>query len=238
MHTRYLYLDRLDPTPRSNDDVIVVIDVLRSFSTAAYAFAAGAERIFPVETIAEAHHLKALLPDALTTGAVGGGDPVDGFDYGNSPTAVHKLDLTGQTLIQSTAAGIRGLGRFGHARALFAGSLVCAAATARAVLALQPREVVFVITGVWVDRDGDEDIACADYLDALLHGKDPDPASYERRVRDSDFGRRFMAGDNPSLPLSDLDLCARANHFDFAMPVRREAGRCLLLRADVSSRNA
>lgn len=228
MRTRRLYLDRLDPAPASHD-VVVVIDVLRSFSTAAYAFAAGAERIYPVETIAEAHRLKAALPDALTTGAVGGGAPISEFDYGNSPTALHGLDLTGRTLIQSTAAGVRGLGRFIHARALFAASLVCAAATASAIRRLRPTEVVFVVTGEWVDRDGDEDLACADYLDALLRGETPDPAPYEQRVRDSDFGRRFLAGNNPSLPASDLELCARADRFDFAMPALRDGDRCVLV---------
>ncbi|MBW7901878.1 MAG: 2-phosphosulfolactate phosphatase [Rhodocyclaceae bacterium] len=228
MRTRRLFLDRLDPDSGAYD-VVVVIDVLRSFSTAAYAFAAGARRIYPVETIAEAHRLKTALPEALTTGAVGGGDPVSGFDYGNSPSALCDLDLAGRTLIQSTAAGVRGLGRFAHARALFAGSLVCAAATAAAIRNLRPTEVVFVVTGEWVDRDGDEDIACADYLDALLRGGAPDPALYARRVRDSDFGRRFLAGDNPNLPRADLDLCAQADRFDFAMPARRHEGRCALV---------
>lgn len=228
MRTRRLYLDRLDAAPEAQD-VVVVIDVLRSFSTAAYAFAAGAEAIYPVETTAEAYHLQQVLPRALTTGAVGGGDPVPGFDFGNSPTLFEGLDLRGRVLIQSTAAGVRGLTRFGHARALFAGSLVCAAATAAAIRLLRPEEVAFVITGEWVDRDGDEDVACADYLEALLHGEKPDPAAYVQRVRDSDFGRRFLAGNNPSLPASDLDLCARADRFAFAMPVMRRDGHCVLL---------
>lgn len=228
MRTRRLFLDRLDPEPDAHD-VVVVIDVLRSFSTAAYAFAAGASEIYAVETIAEAHRMKGLLPQALTTGAVGGGDLVPGFDFGNSPTAFHGIDLAGKTLIQSTAAGVRGLMRFGHARALFAGSLVCASATVRAIQALRPQEVAFVITGEWVDRDGDEDIACADYLEALLLGESPDPKPFEKRVRNSDFGRRFTTGDNPSLPLSDLKLCAQADRFDFAMPAMRHKGRFVLL---------
>ncbi len=228
MKTRRLYLNRLDSAPESHD-VVVVIDVLRSFSTAAYAFAAGAGTIHPVETVAEAFRLRERLPDALTTGAVGGGDPVPGFDFGNSPAAFDGLTLAGRPLIQSTAAGVRGLTRFGHARALFAGSLVCARATARAIRALDPEEVVFVITGEWVDRDGDEDVACADYLEALLRGEAPDPAPFERRVRDSDFGRRFLAGEHRHLPERDLRLCARADVFDFALRARREGE---LLRLD------
>jgi phosphosulfolactate phosphohydrolase-like enzyme len=50
---------------------VVVIDVLRSFSTAAYAFAAGARTIFPVGTASDARELRARLPAALTMIASG-----------------------------------------------------------------------------------------------------------------------------------------------------------------------
>lgn len=227
MLIRRLYLNRLDPAPEP-DDVVVVIDVLRSFSTAAYAFAAGATAIHPVETIADALHLQQQLPNAITTGAIAGGDPIPGFDFGNSPSAIAGKNLAGKELIQTTAAGVRGLLRFAHAHAVFAGSLVCARATAEAIRATHPREVMLLVTGEWVDRDGDEDIACADYLEALLSGKQPDPHPYEARVRHSDFGQRFLAGDNPNLPLADLELCAQANRFDFAMPVSRHDDRFVL----------
>jgi 2-phosphosulfolactate phosphatase len=229
MHTRRLFLNRLDPAPDPHD-AVVVIDVLRSFSTAAYAFSAGASVIYPVETITEAHRLQLQLPGSMTTGALGGGVPVPGFDFANSPTALHAARLDGRPLIQSTAAGVRGLTRFRHARALFAGSLVFARATAQALLELQPDEVCFVITGEWVDRDGDEDIACADYLEALLHGKDPDPAPYAARVLNSDFGQRFLAGNNPNLPPTDLELCAKTDCFDFALRASYVDGHMQLQR--------
>ena len=234
MRTRRLFLNRLDLTPKPQD-VVVVIDVLRSFSTAAYAFTAGTPAIHPVETVAEAMDLQRALPGSLTTGAIAGGDPVPGFDFGNSPAALAAADLQGRELIQTTAAGVRGLLGFADVRSVFAGSLVCARATAEAIRRLQPRDVTLLITGEWVDRDGDEDVACADYLEALLNGGTPDPAPYEERVRRSDFGRRFAAGDNPSLPRSDLDLCARADCFDFAMSAVRRHGHFVLLPVSTGS---
>ncbi len=229
MRTSRLYLNRLNQAP-DHIDAVVVIDVLRSFSVAAYAFAAGASVIYPVETVSEALYLQAAMPEALTTGAVAGGDAAPGFDFGNSPTALQSADLAGRPLIQSTAAGVLGLTRFRHARALFAGSLLFARATAQALLEVNPDEVCFVITGEWVDRDGDEDVACADYLEALVNGADPDPAPYAARVRNSDFGRRFLAGTNPSLPASDLELCALADQFDFALRAGHRGGRLELQR--------
>lgn len=227
LRTRRLYLNRLDASVEISD-VVVVIDVLRSFSTAAYAFAAGASVIYPVETVAAAWQLAQRYPNALTTGAIAGGDPVPGFDFGNSPAALYGSDLQNRALIQTTAAGVRGLLRFAHVEAVFAAGLVCASATAQAILALSPATVTLLITGEWMDRDGDEDAACADYIEALLHGKTPDPAQYATRVRQSDFGRRFVAGDNPNLPLADLALCAEADRFDFAMRAMRGAGHLTL----------
>ena len=227
MRIRRQFLNRLDPDPEPQD-IVVVIDVLRSFSTAAYAFAAGARAIHPVETIVEALHLQQQLPGAVTTGAIAGGDPVPGFSFGNSPSAIWSANLKGCDVIQTTAAGVRGLCRFSGARSVFAGSLVCARATAMAILQRQPQDVMLLITGEWVDRDGDEDIACADYLDALLTGRAPDPDQFEHRVRNSDFGQRFTAGHNASLPAADLELCAQADRFDFAMPAGRHGEHFLL----------
>lgn len=239
MRIRRLFLNRLDPSPEPHD-IVVVIDVLRSFSTAAYAFAAGASCIYPVETFAEAIQLQQSLPRSITTGAIAGGTPMPGFDFGNSPAAMQVVDLRGRPLVQTTAAGVRGLLRFAHARKVFAGSLVCARATAAAIRQSDPEQVTLLVTGEWVDRDGDEDVACADYLEALLHGAEPDPAQFEQRVRASDFGRRFAAGDNPHLPRADLDLCARADRFDFAMQATRREGACVLLplKVAVSARSA
>lgn len=202
-------------------DAVVAIDVLRSFSTAAYAFAAGASEIHPVGTAAEADVLQNQLPNALTVGALPGGRPMPGFDFGNSPSRVHELNLAGRPVILSTAAGVQALLRFRTAPRLFAASLVCAGATARALRGLAPKRIALITTGEWIDRDGDEDIACADYLAAALNGEAIDRDALARRVRDSDFGRRFVAGADPALPPADLELCMQVDRFDFAMPVTR-----------------
>ena len=221
MNFSRFYLNRLQNQPNASDTV-VVIDVLRSFTTAAIALSRGAAAIYPVENIAAAGSLRQRMENTLAAGAVGGGDPVPEFDFGNSPLQLLNADLTGKNLVLSTAAGVRGLQRFRQARHLFASSLVCARATAAAIQSTDARDVCFVITGEWVDRDGDEDVACADYIEALLSGKTVRPDSFAQRVRQSDFGRRFTSGEWPNLPLADLDLAAQIDLFNFAMPVARE----------------
>ncbi len=200
---------------------VVVIDVLRSFTTIAYAFAQGAREVIPVDSVEAARELRARHPDALTVGALGGGAPAPGLDIGNSPAKVAALDLGGRLIIQYTAAGTRGLVACDHARVLLAGSLVCATATAAYLRLLQPPSVTLVVTGIWSDRDGDEDHACADLIEALLRGEDPPRAPFAERVRNSDFGRRFTEGTDPNLPQADLDCAAAVDRFAFAMPMNR-----------------
>ncbi|NTV70861.1 MAG: 2-phosphosulfolactate phosphatase [Azonexaceae bacterium] len=222
-----LFLNRLQ-NQSVVTDTVVVIDVLRSFTSAAVMLARGAQAIYPVERIADATALFRQLDNVVSIGAVGGGDPVPGFDFGNSPSQLMQADVAGKQVVMTTAAGVRGLQRFRHAQRLYAASLVCAAATAEAIRAAGAREVCFVVTGEWVDRDGDEDIACADYIEALLRGAPVAPEAFVQRVRQSDFGQRFTAGTWPNLPLADLDLAARADIFDFAMPVQREGERLVI----------
>jgi 2-phosphosulfolactate phosphatase len=200
---------------------VVVIDVLRSFTTIAYAFARGAREVIPVDSVEAARRLREQDPDALAVGAVGGGAPAPGLDMGNSPARMATLDLAGRRIIQYTAGGTRGLVACNHAVVLLAASLVCAGATAAYLRRLQPPSVTLVVTGEWSDRDGEEDHACADLIEALLRGDDPPRSSYAQRVRDSDFGRRFAAGTDPHLPPSDLDCAAAVDRFAFAMPMNR-----------------
>jgi 2-phosphosulfolactate phosphatase len=209
---------------------VVAIDVIRAFTTAAFALAAGARDIVPVGTVEQALDLRARFPGALLMGEVDG-YPIEGFDFGNSPSALLGQNLTGRRLIQRTSAGTQGLVLSARAGALFAGSLVCAAATARAIARSAPASVTLVATGVFPGRDGDEDIACADYLTALLHSEPIDRAALVRRVRESDSGRLFADPADPVFPASDLELCTDLDRFDFALRVERCDGLLVMMAA-------
>ncbi len=84
--------------------LVVVIDVLRAFSTAAYAFAEGVEEIYLVSTVEEAFSMKEEINHATIMGEVDG-LMVEGFDFGNSPPQFDGLNLTGVPLIQRTTSG-------------------------------------------------------------------------------------------------------------------------------------
>ena len=206
--------------------VVIIIDVLRAFSTAACAFSRGAREIILVSTVEEALSLRGSLANSKAMGEVGGLPP-QGFDFGNSPTYLSQEDLTGMTLIQRTGAGTQGAVGSRNAEVMLASSFVVAQATARQVIRLGAEEVTFVITGRFQGR-GDEDLACAEYLEALFKGDQPDTKLFVQRVFDSRDALQHLDPAQTGFPLSDLDYCTQIDRFDFAMPITREDGRLIM----------
>ena len=207
--------------------LVVVIDVLRAFSTAAYAFAAGVEYIVVVGTVEEALELRREIPGSRVVGEVMG-LPHEDFDHGNSPTEISGLELKGVPLIQRTSAGTQGMVKCANADILLAGSFCCADATARYIVDCSPETVTFVLTGVDRPGWGDEDIACADYIETILRGEPADVPSIVRGVRASPPGRVFASPARPEFPSSDLDLCLMVDRFDFVLRAERVNGRLVM----------
>ena len=203
--------------------IVLIIDVLRAFSTAAYAFSRGAKQIHLVSGVQEALDLKAQLPNTKAMGEVGGLPP-EGFDFGNSPTRILEHDLTGITLVQRTGAGTQGAVRSVNAGVMLATSFVVAKATMNYVCRFSPQEVTFVITG---GMSNDEDVACADFLEKQLTGQGVEAQEYIRRIYASRDALEHMP-DHPQFPKKDLDYCSRIDHFDFAMPITRENGQLVI----------
>lgn len=214
--------------------LIVAIDVLRAFSTAAYAFEAGAAEILLVSTIEQAFELRKRFPEYLLMGEANGLF-ITGFNLSNSPTELSKQNLHGRGLIQRTSGGTQGIVRSQRADSLLAASFVVASATARAIQQKNPASVTFVITGLGTANQyngpgsdqpnfGDEDAACADYIEQLLAGNAPDPQPYLQRVINSAPGRLFTDPELPEFPLADLKFCMLIDRFDFALQIQRQDG--------------
>jgi len=202
--------------------IVVVIDVLRAFTTAAYAFDRGVQEIILAGGVEEARGLKEIFPGAMLLGEVNGVKIPD-FDLGNSPSALFELDLTGARLIQRTTAGTQGVVRAVNAERVYAAGLCNAGATACLLAALQPETVTFVVTGVLEGGWGDEDSACADWIEGLLANRANDPQLTAERVRGSRSGLHYD-GTRADFPPADLDLALHIDCFSFAMEVIREEG--------------
>lgn len=222
MRSRFVGISELTQNP----SVAVVVDVMRAFTVAAWAFARGAERIIFASSEDEALTLKQLHPEWL---AVKDGAPSPGFDAVNSPAMIAMGDLAGRTVIQKTTAGTVGALAVADAPLALCASFVVADATAQFLRAHGAEQVAFIVTGE--DGRADEDLACAEYIDQLIGSEDVDAAPYLHRARASSAAadlaegvRRGYRGIHPD----DIDHCLEINRFPFAMVVSREESLVML----------
>jgi 2-phosphosulfolactate phosphatase len=202
-------------------EFVIVIDVIRAFTTAAYAFNGGAEKIIPVSTVREALTFKNHHPEYLLMGEVGG-EHIPGFDYCNSPVKVAAAALKGKTLIQRTSAGTQGVIKSIKSKKILCSSFVVAEATLKRIRQVKPKTITFLITG---ERGGDEDYALADYLEKLILEDNVDPKPYLTRVINSAAGQDLSNEVSSWCKKHDLDAVLKLNKFPFAMEIFIENNR-------------
>ncbi|HVE19648.1 MAG TPA: 2-phosphosulfolactate phosphatase [Ilumatobacteraceae bacterium] len=216
------------------EGAVVAVDVIRAFTTAAYAFAAGARHIFLVDSIDEALAAKAADPDVLAMGEDRGRRP-PGFDLSNSPVEVANADLDGRVLVQRTSAGTGGVVAARSATRLWCASLVCASATARAVNRSDVGAPTYLITGQWPDggaSSGDDDLATAKLIERARVGAPLDaPAAAAFVAHSAEAIKTLRLGDGHVDP-DDIIYATRVDAFDFAMEVTRADGG---LRLDLTT---
>lgn len=202
----------------------VIIDVFRAFTTGAVALANGAEKIVMVGDLDQARDLRAQGVGALCLGERGGDRP-EGFDYGNSPAEIEAVDFSGQTLIQTTSNGTRGILAAAGAARVYAGAFASARATVAAILADPVLPVSLVAMGDAGGLRRDEDELCALFLRALLSGLEPDDQAVAQAVR-------TMAEqvDTRRLTREDVEACLVIDRVDFAIPVTVDGDRAIAMR--------
>jgi 2-phosphosulfolactate phosphatase len=209
---------------------VVAIDVLRAFTTAAYAFGAGADAIYLAATVDEAIAFTRAYPGTFAMGEEHGRRP-EGFHFSNSPAEVARANLTGRTLVQRTSAGTQGVIAAANATRLWCASLVCATATARAINESGLGTPTYVITGRFQNGPpdaGSDDVACADYIEQTRTGLPVDHAAcIDRIVNSGEAVRTLLLGEGHVDP-DDIVFATRIDAFKFSMEVTRHPmGLCL-----------
>ena len=103
LEIRRVYL----PDAQEARGVVIVIDVIRAFTVAAYALAGGASRLWLVRTTDEAFALRQRAPQALLAGEIGG-RLIPGFDYNNSPSLMAAGNIKGTNYHSAHRRGYTG----------------------------------------------------------------------------------------------------------------------------------
>lgn len=202
--------------------VVIVIDVIRAFTVAAFAFAGGARAIWLVRTIQEAHALREHEPDALLAGEVQG-RLIPGFDHNNSPSRIAAADVRERLLIQRTGAGTQGAVNATNASQILICSLTNARATAtyaNAQASATQGVITLLPSGSFPGSDPrNEDEVCANYLEALLLGRDDAEQALADDIAYLHADGRFQwfAPGDTDAPIEDVDAILAIDRFNFAM---------------------
>jgi 2-phosphosulfolactate phosphatase len=191
----------------------VVIDVFRAFTTEAYIFANGADRIIPVLDLDEAHKLKKENPKYLLVGERKGIRP-EGFDYGNGPSEVINVDFTGKTIIHTTSNGTKGLINASNAEAVLVGSFVVADSIIKYIKNNNIKNVSLISTAPDTENDN-EDILLAYYIKGVLTGQQVNEAVIKSKLTTTTV-HQFLLNE-AGVPQADIDLCLDFHRFDFVI---------------------
>ncbi len=196
----------------------VVIDVFRAFSTACYVFAAGADKIIPVEHVEEAFEIKKMIPDVIMLGERFE-RKVPGFDFGNSPTHILNQDFNGKTIVMTTSSGTKGIANAKLADEIITGSFVNAGAIIGYIRQKNPAVVSLVCMGYEGRYPTQEDTFLAEYVRNGLMNVTSDLDEMRRILSTGDGARLLDPANHEWSPSSDFDLCLEQDRFNYVLKI-------------------
>lgn len=221
------YLATPDTIQAIPNDFVVVIDVIRAFTTACYAYSRNPSVIYPVAEISEAKDWKKKNPNVILVGERYGVS-IPGFDYNNSPSQMGVADLYGKTIVMTTTAGTRGLLAVPAKAIVITGSFVNSGAIVSYIQKENPKTVTFLCTD---DRYYDsEDFLCASFIKSRLEGAPLSFTAMRAHIRRHPATKMFL--EAPLIPTSrkDFALCMESDVFSFVLKRIIKDGHMALIK--------
>lgn len=197
-------------------DARVVVDVIRAFTNTHVALAGGARRVLLAGRLEEARRLAAESAGRLLAGERNAIAPPD-FDLGNSPAETDATDLNDCELVLTTSNGVQATLHARHDGPVAVTGFTNAGRTVDYL-----RELVDIgahrIQLIASHPDGDEDLACAEWIRARLHGEStPTDERVIERIRNCRAAQKFLDPNRPAYRSADIDYCARRCDTTWAM---------------------
>ncbi|MFC0560016.1 2-phosphosulfolactate phosphatase [Halalkalibacter alkalisediminis] len=205
-----------------SSDINIVIDVIRAFTVAHYAFINGTKQILLVETTEDAFSIKNEYPHYLLAGEEDG-IGIKGFDYDNSPKRISKERLNDQTLVQKTTNGVKATLNSLNTNHLFVTGYSNARTTAFYVKKIYNASLENLKINIVASHpSGDDDLACAEYMKGLILEKNNlTPFEVEQRIKNSHVAHKFFDPNNIDFNCEDISLCSLERESNFVMKVNQ-----------------
>ena len=204
------------------EGLVVIIDVFRAFSLECYLFDMGATEIRPVGTVEDAFSLRNRIENSILVGERQG-KKCEGFDYGNSPSAINGRDVFGKTVVHTTSAGTQGIVNAVKADKVITGSLVNAKAIAKYITMMQPHKVSLVCMGNGGVLPAEEDELCAEYIKYLLiGGKEIELEKKIETLKKHGGDHFFDESKQDVFPKEDFYMCVDYDKFPFVIEIEKD----------------
>lgn len=209
---------------------VVIIDVFRAATVASTILALKALSILPVATPEEAFAMREKYPGSIITGEERG-IMIEGFDVGNSPSALERMQLEGKRVIQRTSAGTQGLTLSAVNLGTSVNEIYFGAFTTLSALAEHIREKA-IVTIVAMDGEDTEDGYFARCLKRTVEGEVITPEEVRKYLTTHPKASHFFDKEHTSHPVEDFDICVNVDRYDFVVQLKREGEEMKLVRVE------
>lgn len=142
-----------------DENIVVVVDILRATSSICTAIHNGVRRIIPVATVEEARAKKA---EGYTVASERDGYVLDFADFGNSPFNFTADKVRDRDIVYSTTNGTRCIHMASHSKAVVIGAFLNLSALANWLIEQDAPVLIFCAS--WKDRFSLEDTVFAGAL--------------------------------------------------------------------------
>jgi 2-phosphosulfolactate phosphatase len=222
------------------EQTCLVVDVLRATSVLAVLLDRGVQQIYPTATIEDGLALRDALVAAGTAAFLLGereGLPPEGFDAGNSPTALEAAELDVAVAVQATSNGTPALLACVGSPLVMPAAVVNAGAVTRAALEAG-RDVLIVCAGLH-GGFGEDDVLAAGLLAERLvaggatTGPEADDALRRYEAVRDDLAEAFRRTEHGAITVErgfdeDIVLCATADRYQTVAALGEIGGRPVL----------
>lgn len=199
--------------------LVVVVDVLRAFTTVCYIAKNGARKIIAVFSLKKSRALKKKNSKLILIGERKGIKPKD-FDFGNSPAEIESKDFSNKTIVFSTTRGTRAIYKTVNAEEIITGSFVNAKAVVNYIKKKKPKVLSFVVTES--SKGENEDLECVNYIKSILTKRIFDFQKVRSRLIKSSRSEGFLKNSMTKYSKRDFYLSLELDRFNFVLKVERD----------------
>lgn len=195
----------------SEEQIVVVTDILRATTSICAAFENGAKAIIPVSSVEEA---RAMKKQGYMVASERDGNVLDFADFGNCPLNFTKTRVEGKEIVYSTTNGTRSINMAKEYSSVVIASFLNISAVSKWLI--QQNRSVLILCASWKDRFSLEDSVFAGALSQQLLDSgnysticDSAQASLDlwRLARKDLIGYMQKAAQKSRLAAKGLDYC-------------------------------